>query len=533
MLRFAIIFAICFLAAALVYRKAPTAFLRAETGFYLCVSHSDEGRQRDFKHGLFTTSYGGHYTPLLFWAEFEMAKFAGTARDFWRWRQILAVSLTGAAAFLALEGLMQNLALPRGPRLSIAAALSAFGIFLPAMIEFVSWPFMLMQLLWLTLLMLALYFLVRLVGSPAEKRWAWLAAGAAYLSMHVSGLGAVTVVAVAAVFVFLLRNGFSQPRYILGAARKRLLTVLSVLSGAAALHGWAMIYLLPANSTPESLPAVHSLAAARLLLGFVFHFFWAGVRGFSLTLPPAPLLSAIEYCWPLGVLCLMAAAVGFYNLARLAKAALSPGTLGVIIILLFSATGSIVLVFMMIVRLIAEAPAGGGIPTYLTVFPVTPRYIIPLQFLLLGPAALLLATLGRSRPRKTTLACCAIAVAAMITQWEFQMHGPMRSIMSGTRINHNYAWRLLRTTARACRAADLPMPNLPLKALTEEFDGDVESFLPLLRHDLALAPEAKLELVAWPFTGTDNLDAYAKISSLKELERKLGCSQRETKPTDP
>ena len=42
----AIIFVLSFLLVALVYRKAPTAFFRAESGLYLCASHSDEATQR-------------------------------------------------------------------------------------------------------------------------------------------------------------------------------------------------------------------------------------------------------------------------------------------------------------------------------------------------------------------------------------------------------------------------------------------------------------------------------------------------------
>src|SRR4051812_24245981 len=85
-------FAVILLIVAAVYRRAPVAFLRAESGVYLSRAFADEAVQKDVVRHFFTGSYGGHYTPLAFWGEFTLAKIAGTSRAFWRWRQILGVS---------------------------------------------------------------------------------------------------------------------------------------------------------------------------------------------------------------------------------------------------------------------------------------------------------------------------------------------------------------------------------------------------------------------------------------------------------
>jgi hypothetical protein len=92
----------------------------------------------------------------------------------------------------------------------------------------------------------------------------------------------------------------------------------------------------------------------------------------------------------------------------------------------------------------------------------------------------------------------------------------------GTRISHYSAWRLLLDSARECRAAQLPLPNLPLGALACEFsDAKVESFLPLLRHDLQLRPEEPLPLVELPELEANDFQRYNALPSLKELRRRL------------
>jgi hypothetical protein len=519
--RAAIVLAVCFCLSAFVYRRAPTAFLRAESGLYLRASHSDQAAQRDFRRKFFTESYGGHYTPLAFLAEFETAKWVGTHRAFWRWRQIVVLALVAAASFAALTSVTGIFEVGRSERIAIAAMLSAIAVFQPAMVDFVSWPFMVMQLLWLGLLMLALYSVAKLSVSPDERPWPWLAAAAAYASMHVSGLGFATVVAVNAVFSVVLLTSFKGRSPLLPATRNRIALALLSLACFAAAHGWAMIHLLRDHHTSADTRTVHSLAAVKLLLGFVFNFACAGLRSFGLTSPSTPNMLAIAFCWPLGVLLVAAIILGLCKaLSSTTYDPLSP-RLGQSLILIFSAAGFFALVSLVAAREIAEAPrSSGGFVPYFGAFIGTPRYLIPLHYLLLGPAAIVLTYLARSR-RITTVACSAVVIAAVIAQLEFQ-RTPMRSVMPATRVSHYSAWRLVLATARQCRAAGLPMPNLPLGALTMEFaDENIESFLPLLRHDLALRPDDKLDLIAWPLGAPENASRYAAIRPLKELERQL------------
>jgi hypothetical protein len=194
--RAVVIFALTLLLVAAVYRKTPINFLRAESGWYLMQSHSSEETQERFQRDFFAHSYGGHYTPLAFLAEFETAKFVGTFESFWKWRQILALALVGAAlcgAVYAIGGVFQ---LSRWSRWAMGAALTAGAVFRPEIMEFISWPFMILQLIWIGFFILAMYSAVRVASAPEQTRWPWIAAATACVSIQVSGLGLVTVVAV-------------------------------------------------------------------------------------------------------------------------------------------------------------------------------------------------------------------------------------------------------------------------------------------------------------------------------------------------
>lgn len=52
-------------------------------------------------------------------------------------------------------------------------------------------------------------------------------------------------------------------------------------------------------------------------------------------------------------------------------------------------------------------------------------------------------------------------------------------------ISHDRGWRLIVASAREAKSAQLPIPNLPVGALTQEFyDFDLRLFEPLLHDEL-------------------------------------------------
>jgi hypothetical protein len=189
------IFLFWWLLTAAVYRQTASNFLRAESGWFLFLSHSDPGLQHRFEKVLLTKNFWGHYAPIAFVAEFETAKFAGTHGAFWKWRQITILALIATVLYLVARHGSSAFGLTNAPAILSAGALTAVLIFQVQMRDFIGWPFMIMQLGWLLFSLVALLSLLQIVQRPAERRWPWIAAAAAYASLHFLGLGIATVFA--------------------------------------------------------------------------------------------------------------------------------------------------------------------------------------------------------------------------------------------------------------------------------------------------------------------------------------------------
>jgi hypothetical protein len=504
-----LLFALALLLTAAIYRRTPTAFLRAESGWYLCVSHMDEATRRRAEREFFAHSYLGHYTPLAFLAEFRMAKMAGTSRAFWRWRQILAVAAVGAAIFGLVVAITRTLGLSRGQRLAIGGAMFALITFQPAMVDFVTWPFMILQLGWVALSILALFCLTKIPSTSHKSSWAWLAAAAAYASLHVLGLGLVTVsaTAVSLCFYAVIRNAVFRTE------RIRLLQPCGVLLILTVLHAWAM---LPRGQT--SLQFTGWISAIKFTLGFIFNFALAGLRSFVPVSVSVPSVSSIAYCWPLGLLLMCLASVGLYRYTRRTLIDATPARLMVTMLLLFSAAGFVAMATLIGVRQILGGPDEFLVLPYFTVMP---RYVIPLQFILVGSATLIFTQLAKKMPRLIVVVCWLLVPALMVAQMEYQKNA-MAFLTPATRVSHYTAWRLLVAAARECRAAGLLLPNFSLAPLTKEFsEADVKMFLPLLRHDLHLPANEEIGLVPVEVYKRGEQEQYKAAPSLKALEQKL------------
>ena len=193
------IFLAWWILTALVYRHTQSNFLRAESGWYLFLSHSAPAVQHDFEKVLLSTSFKGHYTPFAFLAEFMTARLVGTHAGFWKWRQITVLAVLATMVFLFVRNSGSGFQLSRIKANLCAAGLTTVLIFQAQMRYFVAWPFMILQLFWLLCTVITWMSLIQMVRRPAEKLWPWLAAGTAYASLHFFGLGLATVGATAAV----------------------------------------------------------------------------------------------------------------------------------------------------------------------------------------------------------------------------------------------------------------------------------------------------------------------------------------------
>lgn len=77
--------------------------------------------------------------------------------------------------------------------------------------------------------------------------------------------------------------------------------------------------------------------------------------------------------------------------------------------------------------------------------------------------------------------------------------------------------------SREARAAGLPVPNVIMNDLTQEFHGwDLKLFEPLLRHDLNLSPEQRIDFLdVKEVLGPRRAEYDRSVPSLAELSRTM------------
>lgn len=514
--RILIILLLSFVLVAAVYRKTPMNFLRAESGWFLVQAHSDSESQQRFRKNFFRGSYGGHYTPLGFLAEFEMAKIAGTNESIWKWRQILALSLIAAGLAGTVYTIGSRFQLPASTRWMMAVAVTAGSVYRPEMMDFISWPFMIFQLVFLGLLVLALYSVLRLIVSPEKRRWPWIAALAAYGSMHASGLGVVAVVAVAVVFAGILFVAGRCPSSAYAPHRKNVAKALIALLCLSALHGSAMVYLLEVQ---ESF-AVSAVSFGKLLLGFTANLGLAALGTFAGTTISEPHSRALAYSWPYGIL--MIAAALLLVVWLLGKALKQPTAQNVTRFALhaFSISAFFTLIGLIAARSLQTSSLYGAAAILAQNISI-PRYILPVHFLIVASAVEVLVRLAERAPRFSSGAFGALALAAVAAQVDYRWT-TFPYVAPLARISHTSSWGLIVATARECRAAQLPIPDVPLAALTQEFsDESINSFAPLLRHELQWKSGEKIETIPWEEYLRGGRDRYRTVPSLQLLEHKL------------
>ncbi|MFL6591032.1 MAG: hypothetical protein ACJ8M4_12765, partial [Chthoniobacterales bacterium] len=211
--------------------------MRAESGWYLFLAQSPAAVQDDFIRKALTNSRSGHYSPVGFVAEFLTAKVIGTKATFWKWRQVTVLSVLAAILYCLVKDSAKLFGLSRNCRMPLAGATTAVLIFQPWMTDFIAWPFMIFQLLWLILTTLALHTLVRLAEGTGPSYRPWLAIGAAYGSLHFLGLGLATVAATAAVL-----GSLAWQNYRSTGSRKLVMPVATLLA-LTAFHALLMIAL--------------------------------------------------------------------------------------------------------------------------------------------------------------------------------------------------------------------------------------------------------------------------------------------------
>ena len=512
LLRLIGIFLLWWLLTAAVYRHTASNFLRAESGWFLFLSHSSPAVQQGFEKVLLTKNFYSHYTPFAFLAEFETAKLAGTNGVFWTWRQITVLALLATALFQFARASGAALGMSRVQASSSAVALTAILVFQVQMREFVAWPFMIMQLLWLLFSVLALQSLLRMTQSPAETKWPWLAAAAAYLSLHVLGLGLATIAATAVTMTGLWlarRRAVSLPGLLI---TKPLLSLLAI----TALHAIAMQQFMRATPLSSS-PGWNASAFLPESLGSIPNLVSAALRSLLSMTHSGPAPGQISQDWPYGVAILLG--IALLVSAAFFRAVKDPTVRNQHRFLLhsFSSTLFLGIIALISLRLWLE-PSPNGFAGYLS----GSRHLIPVSFALAGILTEMFLLVAWLPVVPTVVLNVGVAICALVAHLHFAAHIYPKAAPRA-RISHDRAWRSIVAMARECQNAGLAIPNVPLGQLTQEFgDWDLKLFEPLLRADLKLPPETKLELVPWNDLANAAADNYSRqVPSLAAVKKRL------------
>ncbi len=508
-LAFVGLFLLWWILTAFVYRHTQSNFLRAESGWFLFLSQSTPAIQRDFEKAALTGSYSGHFTPLAFLAEFATAKLIGTHAGFWKWRQITVLALLATILFLFARESGYAFQLSRTKANLSAAGLTAILIFQPQMREFIAWPFMIMQLCWLLFTVMALLSLIQMAHRPAETRWPWLAAGAAYASLHSLGLGIATVAATPAVLGGTWLAIRRRPAPALPKISVPLLSMITVTS----IHSVVMLMYPQPTERVVSFPAWEVGPFFLAALSFIPNFLLATLRSlFSADeQPPGAWQSTLD--WPYGLAILLA--LGFLVSSAFLRALREPTARNRVRFFLqtFASVSFLVMIVLISIRQWRE-PSPQGFVHFLA----ASRYLIPSSFALAGIMAELLFLFATAPVYLNTILNVGLAVCAIIGNQQYAANVYPRT-QPNSMISHASAWRAVVAMARECQRADLPIPNVPLGALTQEFyDWDLKKFEPLLRADLKARPETTLQFVAWNEMPDGQ---YRDVPSLVAVQEKL------------
>jgi hypothetical protein len=510
-------FLLWWILAALVYDHTESNFLRAESGWYLFLSHSTPAVQHGHAISILTKSFNGHYTPVSFLAEFATAKLIGTQAGFWKWRQITAVALMAAMLFLLVRVCGYALQLSEINASLAAIGLTATLIFQGQMRVFVANPFLVRQICWGLLAVIALLALVQMVRRPNEILWPWLTTGASYMSLQVFGLGAAIVAGTAAALIGIWlgrrQSGFSAN------ASNLMIPLLSMIA-LTALH---VVITLKFPFDPVIAPSTRMQPTSFLMmaLGFIPNFLFATVRNLFSTFQPRLTAGEITHDWPYGLAVLLGfgCLVGFSFFRALRKPTARNQTRFVL------RTFASVLFLAVIALTLSRAwrePDSFDVADYL----IGPRYLVLGTFALAGTMVELIFLCARpfilSAILNIGLAVCAITGNLQYARNVYPKVEP------NAMISHARAWQALVAMAHECQRANLAIPNVPLGALTQEFySWDLKLFEPLLRADLKSPPGISLQFVEWTEFNEGVPGEYDRsVPSLREVKKRLRLKTR-------
>ncbi len=502
--RLAWVYLFWFGATALNFGHTSSTFLRAESGYYQFQCRQSPELQWQFARRFFTSSYHGHYAPLAFWLEFEQTKLVGTRASYWKWRAIAALALVLSALFILARTVGAALNLAPVANTLISAALVAFIAFQPLMTEFIAWPFLIFQMGWMFLSAIALTALINATNEARSVnafRWIWLAAAAAYGSMHFTGLGLITAVATSAVLAQFLC--FANPQSSSRSQRKHLAAALICLGVLTTAHVFCMAYLPPPN--PVAPHSVSSAPDLRSLMAFTAIYPFFICLSFLIGTPQRYDAALLQNAWPFAFALLALIAGSVVHLIRKVRQTAHRNSAVRLVLLTFSGVAYVTFTGLLAFREIREPsmlPFSGMF--------AGARYIVPATTLFFSVLLLLIMPLALRRPVFVSSMSGLLAICALISQRQFA-RSILPKLQPTAQISHARAWSLITAMTKEARTARLPVPDVIMGDLTKEFySWDLKLFQPVLRHDLHLRPDEQLEFIDIKEALGPRRDQYAR-----------------------
>lgn len=308
--------------------------------------------------------------------------------------------------------------------------------------------------------------------------------------MHVLGLGLAVVTGTVAVFSLILIGAVtgSFPEFKLQV--RTLVATLIFLAVAGSAHALAMIVLndAPANAGLNSgrLPDWHQLVGLYVLFPISIVAGLVGAR-----LEQGLIDGILHSAWAVGAAGLSAIGLFIAVLAKTKRQTRPSPRCAALFLSLFSAVMLITIVAMISTREIQE-PNGGGLFLYLT----ASRYVLPITVSWLGIGLAALMLLSPRRLVFVAVVSSLFALGAIVGHYSYQSHVLAKAApLHGA--SHIQVWRNLVQIAREARAANLPIPNIPLESLSYFPFVDFKFLEPLLHDELRLPPNEHDSFLDW------------------------------------
>jgi hypothetical protein len=265
-------------------------------------------------------------------------------------------------------------------------------------------------------------------------------------------------------------------------------------------------------------PPVDHRIAIKPFLGFTWVFFITVIRSLiGLDQAAADSVKFLSSQWLFGVAFLLVAAFLLIRFFRSMRHSSRPEQRITLVLHVFS-----IMAFAGVLLLILARQHTGLFRNHYGGLLTEPRYLVTVSFALFGSlAAVALAAVRRARTWVSVPLLIGIGIAAYAVNQHYAAT-VMPALEPRSTISHERAWNLVVQTAREARAAGLAVPDVPMRALTKEFDWDLKMFEPLLRFDLRLPPGDEITFASWDVFAAGIPQEYAvAVPSLRPLVQLL------------